>query len=164
MKICFFGNYDPDYARNRVLIKGFKENKVEVLECRADKSLSLGRIFFLIKDFKEKSSNCDYILVGYADRYRVLMVLLAKIFSRKTIIWDAFYSLYDAWVFDRKLVPQYSLKALFYWLCDWISCLLSDKILLDTNEHINYFIKTFNIRKNKFIKVLIGADDSVFHF
>ena len=29
MKICYFGIFDPDYARNRIIIKGFQENGYE---------------------------------------------------------------------------------------------------------------------------------------
>jgi len=33
MTICYFGDYNSNYSRNRVIIKGLKENGVNVLEC-----------------------------------------------------------------------------------------------------------------------------------
>ena len=34
LTVLYFGVYDPDYSRNRVLIKGLKANGVRVVECR----------------------------------------------------------------------------------------------------------------------------------
>ena len=34
MKICYFGIYNPDYSRSRVLLKGLRENGAEVIECQ----------------------------------------------------------------------------------------------------------------------------------
>ncbi len=45
MKILYFGVYDPNYARNWVLINGLRKNGVEVLECN-DKSNGRFRQFF----------------------------------------------------------------------------------------------------------------------
>ncbi len=33
MTVLYFGIYNPNYSRNRVLIKGLRENSIEVLEC-----------------------------------------------------------------------------------------------------------------------------------
>ena len=160
MTICYFGNYDPEYARNRVLIKGLRENGVEVLLCN-DRSGGIKKYFKLWRLHKKFANKYDLLIVGYSDSRS--MVLLAKIISKKPIVWDAFYSLYDSLVFDRKLVSPKNFKAKYYWFLDWLVCKLADKILLDTNEHIKYFVKTFKIKENKFIKVLIGADDSIFY-
>lgn len=159
MRILYFGDFDPNYARNRILIRGLKENGVEVVTCN-DRRRGFKKIFSLAACLL-RSRGFDMVLVGYSDTR--FAVPLAWAFTRKPIIWDAFYSLYDAWVFDRKLVKPNSLKAAYHWLLDWVSCFLADKILLDTQTHIDYFIRTFKIKKRKLIKVLIGADDTVFH-
>lgn len=144
MTILYFGNFNPDYARNRVIIRGLEQNGARV-----------------VYSWREPH---DLIIVGYSDsRWPVPLAWLISLFSSKKLVWDAFYSLYDSWVFDRKLVEPTSVKAKYYWFLDWLSCKLSDRILLDTNAHIDYFIKTFGIDRSKFIRVLIGADDSIFH-
>ena len=155
MTICYFGDYDKKYARNRVLIRGLKENGVGVLECNAAEN-DPHKFRHLIKKHKTVYNKYDLMIVGYSAITRS-MVPLAKLISRKPIVWDAFFSLYDAWVFDKKLTRPNGPKAYYYWFLDWLSCRLADKILLDTNEHIEYFVKTFRIRKDKFIRVLVGA-------
>ena len=160
MRICYFGNYDSEYARNRVIMKGLRENGVDVLECRS-KSGGWKEYADLWRIHK-KIGNYDFMIVGYSDSR--LIVPFAKILNRgKFIVWDAFYSLYDSWVFDRKLANPRTIKARYYWLIEWIAVKTADRILLDTLSHIDFFVKTYKIPKRKFIRVLIGADDSIFY-
>jgi glycosyltransferase involved in cell wall biosynthesis len=161
MTICYFGDFDKEYIRNVVIINGLKENGAKVLLCNT-KEKGFSRFFKLFKLHKRSKDKYDILIVGSSGTSRPL-VLLARIISRKFLIWDAHYSLYDSWVFDRKLITPNSLKARYYWFLDWLSCKLADKILLDTNEHIKYFVKTFKIKKDKFIKTLVGANTDIFY-
>lgn len=160
MKICYFGDFNPEYARNRVILKGLKENGVEVLICHTT-AKGLNGLIDLFKKHRHLKNKYDILIVGYSDSRT--MVPLARLISNKKIVWDAFYSIYDSWVFDRKLVKSGSPKSEYYWFVDWLSCKLSNIILLDTNEHIKYFSKTFYIPIPKFLKVLVGTDDKVFY-
>jgi len=89
------------------------------------------------------------------------MVPFVRVLTLKPIVWDAFYSLYDNWVFDRKLAQKGSLKAGYYWFSDWVDTRLAKFILLDTKYHFEYFVETFKANRNKLIRVLIGADNEV---
>lgn len=162
MKICYFGDYDPGYARNRILIKGLKKNGIKVFECNNQFTGFFQKIKNLYSQHKRIGSDYDLIIVGYSPASR-FATPLAWLISEKILVWDAFYSLYDAWVNDKKLVSKNSPKAWYYWFLDWLNCILADKILLDTDEHIKYFQKIFRIKKEKFIKVLVGSDDEIFY-
>lgn len=141
MTVLYYGDFDPDYARNRIVMLGLGRNGITVMRSR--------------------KLSYDAVIVGYSDSRWA--VPAAWLMIRKPIIWDAFYSLYDSWVFDRKLVKASSLKAKYYWFLDWLSCKLADKILLDTDAHIDYFVKTFGVSRSKFIRIFVGADDTPFH-
>lgn len=160
IRICYFGDFNPNYARNRVIIRGLKENGVKVLFCHTTLK-GFNGLIDLFKKHLSLKNKYDILVVGYSDSRFV--VPLAKIISGKKIVWDAFYSIYDSWVFDRKLVKSNSLKANYYWFLDWLNCKLANKILLDTNEHIKYFSRTFNIPSPKFLRVLVGTDDGIFY-
>jgi len=54
------------------------------------------------------------------------------------------------------------LKYAFLYCLDYFECLLSDKIILDTKTHIKYFNLKFNVRKNKFMKIFVGARDDIY--
>lgn len=159
MKICYFGDFNINYSRNRVIILGLQENGVEVLLCNTSLR-GWKALVDLWKKYRSLKNNFDMVIVGYSDsRFSVPFL---KLISDKKIVWDAFYSLYDSWVFDRKLVRPSSIKARYYWFLDWLSCKLADVILLDTNANIDYFTKEFIIDKHKFTRSFIGVDDSIF--
>ena len=108
MTICYFGNYDPEYARNRVILAGLKQNGVKVLECRTALQ-GISGLRELIASHRTVKGLYDVLVVGYSDSR--LMVPLAKMLSSAPIAWDAFYSLYDSWVYDRQLVAPWHPKA-----------------------------------------------------
>lgn len=160
MRICYFGDYNSEYARNRVIIRGLRENGVDVLECKS--ALGGWRKYFDLLKIHRKTDNYDFMIVGHSDSR--LIVPFAKILNRgKFLVWDAFYSLYDSWVFDRGLTRPGTTRAKYYWFIEWVATRTADKILLDTFSHIDYFVKTYKISEGKFIRVLIGADDSIFY-
>ncbi len=152
--VCYFGNYDSNYSRNRVLISGLRQNGAEVIECNDRSKFLLKYLRLFLKHHKIKNKY-NVMVVGFPGQS---VMLLAKLICRKKIIFDAFLSLYDSMVFDRKVCLPNSLKAKYYWFLDWFSCGLADKILLDTRAHIDYFVKTFKIRPEKFTRIFVGTD------
>jgi glycosyltransferase involved in cell wall biosynthesis len=162
-KVLFFGIYDPDYSRSRVLIRGFKQNGFEVVECRVNPRTfsGLNKFIELYKQFKKiKNNTFEFVIVGFPGHS---IVWLARILLGKDIIFDAFLSLYDSNVKDRKRYSSFHPRALYDWFLDWFSCQLSRYILVDTNEHIQYFAETFFISRKKLIRVLISADEEIFY-
>ena len=159
LTVCYFGTYTPEYSRNRILISGLRENDVEVIECQTIRRGFLKYIDLAIKHWKIRNKY-DVIVVGFQG---IQAVILAKFLTRKTIIFDAFASLYDSMVMDRKNVKIKSFTAKYYWWLDKISMIFADIILFDTNEHINYASNEFGIKKEKFRRIFIGADISIFY-
>jgi len=158
MKICFFGIYNPDYSRNRVLIRSLKENDVEIVQC-CDRASGLRKYLNLVMKYYKLNKDYDILLVAFP----VWPVLwLAKILTRKPMVCDAFISLYEAQVEDKRKYHPSSLKARYCWFLDWLSCKLADRVLLDTDRHIDYFVEKFKIERKKCSRILVGADSSVF--
>ncbi len=161
-RVLFFGIYDRDYARNRVLNIGFRENGYEIVECNIDPKIHKGikKYLFLISKYRAiKDKNFDLKIVCFPGQ---TIVPLARLLLGKKIIFDAFLSLYDSNVFDRRLYSRFSLKALRDYMYDYISIKLSYKVLLDTNEHIKYFKKTFG-GNDKYIRVFVGTTLDISH-
>ncbi len=156
MNICVFGDYDSEYNRNRVLLGGLVSAgaSLSYIEIHSTK---LGVILRALRDVRAQSNAIDVILVPYSESR--LWVPLLFLISRKPIVWDAFFSRYDTIINDRALASRVSLKALYHWIADWLSVHLASTILLDTHEHINYFIRTFGRRESAYVRVLVGAED-----
>lgn len=168
--ICFFGIHDPEYSRNRILEKGFRENGWNTVQCRVDPKAHKGfsKYAHLIKAYKETRKYLnenhikpDMVLVAFPGH---TVVWLARVlFFRHKIFFDAFLSRFDSNVYDRKSYKAHSLRGIFDWILDWSSCWLADRVLLDTEEHIRYFSKHFFVNKKKMIRVPVGADSTNFY-
>ena len=177
--ICYFGTYSMEegYPRNRVIIDGLKKNGVDVVECHEDlwqgtseklegikdglavlkKSLHIIKAYLsLIKKFKN-AGNYDALIVGYAGHIDIFLAKVLNLFRKKPLIFDAFLSLYDTVVMDRKIVSQNSLKAKFLWLIDRWSCRVADGVLLDTQAHVDYFVREFRLPAEKFYAIPVGS-------
>lgn len=142
-----------------ILICGLREAGADVIECR-EAGAGVGKLWQLYKKHRALRGTYDVIIVGFAGQK---MALFAKLLTRKPVILDAFYSLYNTIVEDRMLVSPRSLRAKWNWFLDWLSARLADLVLLDTEAHINYYIRTFGLPREKFLRVFIGADDALFY-
>src|SRR3989344_652292 len=164
MKVLFFGVYDLNdstAARTRIFLKGLKELGIEVIECNSE-IRSFKRYVVLFKKYIKINKDYDIMFAAYPGAQLVMPIArILAFFSRKKIVIDPIISLYDTMVCDRGILGGRGLKAAYYYFLDWFSGVASDLIIFDTNENINYFSKTFHIKKEKFKRIFIGADEDV---
>jgi len=157
MRILYFGAYDSSYSRNLVILKGLRENGIEIIECNESGS----NIFKLLKLlFRHLSGNYKYDIMFVPFPGQEVM-LLARLLTRKPIVFDAFTSHYEGYVLDRGKYKPESINAYWYYWLDAISCRLADMILLDTDAHIDFFVDTFKLPRSKFRKLYVGTDSGV---
>jgi len=186
MKVCFFGTYEKDYPSNRIIIKGLKKHGTKVIECHVplwenyrNKNGKFLKIFSILKlgigilraycilfgKFFKNCKKVDAIIVGYIGQLDIIFLKCLLFFKIKKpkIIFVPLVSLYDTAIIDRNLSKRNNLFAKFLFYIDKLSLKLSDVIIFDTNEHINYICNLFNLDKNKFKRVWVGADEEVFY-
>lgn len=186
MKICYFGTYEKDYPLNRIIIKGLRKNGVEVKECHAalwekhkNKHGDFLKLFSLIKlavnlvvaylklgvKFLKKCGDTDTVIVGYIGQLDIFWLKFLILFRKKKpkTIFVPLVSLYDTTIVDRGLSEKKNVFAKLLFYLDKFSFKMADLIILDTNEHINYICDLFNLNKNKFKRVWVGADEDVFY-
>jgi glycosyltransferase involved in cell wall biosynthesis len=159
MKILFIAGRETAYVRNAMILKCLDRIGVEILDC-SDSSATYPARFLkvLLKFLVQKNFDC--VFVGFLGQP---LVPIIRTLTSKPIIFDAFLSCYDTMCFDRKRFRPGSLPGRFsYWL-DKYSCAQADRIVLDTEAHIDYFTKNFGISRDKFHRVFVGADDSLFY-
>lgn len=178
MRVCMFGTYEAGYDRNQVLMRGMREAGIEVVEChvplwesmRYKTSAFKGPAQYVVIATKLALAYAqlavrylfapphDIVLVGYLGHFDVFPARLLTWLCRKPLVFDAFVSLYDTSVEDRKVFRRGSLGATLLRLIDRWSCKLSNLVLLDTNQHIEYFCEEFDLEPSKFQRLLVGAD------
>jgi glycosyltransferase involved in cell wall biosynthesis len=142
-------------------LKGLKANGVEIIECTdPSKSYLLRYPKVLLQFILKMREDFDIIFIGFLGQP---LVPIIKKLSDKPIIFDAFLSTYDTMCYDRKKLKPDSVGGRFFYWLDKRSCELADRVLLDTNAHIDYFVNTFGLEREKFQRVFVGADDSIFH-
>lgn len=159
MKVLFIAGREPAYVRNNNILKGLKKNEIEVLECTSYAPSYFLRYPSVLAKFLIKK-NYDVVFVGFLGQP---LVPLIKRFTNKPIIFDAYLSMYNTMVFDRKRFKPGSVLANLFFKLDKHSCELADVVLLDTNAHIDYFCKEFGLDRNKFSRVFVGADEDIFY-
>ena len=183
MIVCYFGTYLRDYSRNRIIIEGLKRNDVEIKECHAElwsntkerlkefsgltrKLILLKRLLscyvLLIKRYRQVR-DYDVMFVGYTGHFDTFLARFLAGLRRRPLFFDVFVSLYDTFVDDRQLVSSRSLLGRVLRWIDRKSCTLADRVLLDTNEQIEYFRKNLALTDVKFHRIWVGAEDSLFH-
>ncbi|MEP4149534.1 MAG: glycosyltransferase [Halioglobus sp.] len=161
------------------LIKGLSLNKVDVTELneplwdgKTHKSgftlfgyikLALRYLYcYLTLFFKGMVVETDCFIVGYPGHFDVFLARIVSTLRRKPLVFDAFLSLYDSMVCDRGVMSRKSISARLLHFVDATACKMSDRVLLDTDAHIDYFCREFNVSKNKFVRIWIGCDSEVF--
>ena len=182
MKICYWGTYDRDYPRNLTLIDGLRRNGAEVVEINEplwrDSGEKLGRAAawwkspgFLLRwldaylklSFRLlREKDADFIMVGYTGHFDVFVAKPLSLIKGVPLVFDAFLSLYEAFVSDRAVIQPASLKARVLHFVDKHSCALSDLVLLDTEEHIKYFCSEFGLPAGKFRRSFVGAPEDFY--
>ncbi|MDO8496465.1 MAG: glycosyltransferase [bacterium] len=158
MRILYFGTYNPGYSRNRVLIKGLRANGLGVAECHVSAKDKF-RYLKLVWQFL-KSPKFDLMVVGFPGQE---IMFLARFLTRKPIVFDAFTSHYGGYILDRQYFAKNSWRAKYYRFIDTWSCKLADLVLLDTNAHIDFFVKEFKLDRKKLLRVFVGTDSEVFY-
>ncbi len=161
MKILFIAGREPSYIRNTMLLKMLENNGAEISHC-TDSSKTYPTRFLKVvwKFLLRKNENINCVFVGFLGQ--PLMPIISML-TNKPIIFDAFLSIFDTMCFDRKRFKPDSLAGKFFYWLDRYSCSLADRILLDTDAHIDYFTKTFGLPGSKFQRVFVGADESLFY-
>ena len=161
MKLLFLVGRELAYPRNSILAKAFESQGVELIYCTSSYHSYPARFADAFCKFLANASNdCDAIFIGFLGH--PFVPIISKL-MKKPILFDAFISIYDTLCFDRKVFSPHSLMGNLSFYLDKKSCNASNIVLLDTNSHIDYFSDTFSIRKDKFRRILVGADDTIFY-
>lgn len=159
MKVLYFGAYNPLYSRNAVLIKGLYKGGVNVFECNS-RGAGLGKYLSLFLKHWKLRNSYDVMVVGFPGQE---VMFLARFLTRKPIVFDAFTSHYGGYILDRKYFSKTGFRAWYYRFMDTWSCRLADVVLLDTQAHIDFFIKEFGLARDKFRRIWVGADTDIFY-
>ena len=156
MNICYFGNFDPNFSRNRIYIKGLRQNG-HIVNLVISHARFPFNVVSLIAAYAKIKSTTDVVIVGYGS---FLLVPLAKLIAGVPVIFDALCPLIDPAIYSRSLHKKSILhlwRARFF---DWLTFNLSDLVLLESNAQKKFVSNMYSIRHSKLAVVYTGADDA----
>lgn len=164
MRIWYFGYYLDWYPRNRVIRKGLEQAGAEVVPVRVpvDKILRWPRLSAKTLANLLGRKRPDVIIVPECD---IESFPLAWVIARMTgalLVFDAFYSRWDALVNDEVEVAKDSSKARLTRRLEGFTVNRADLVLADTAAHAEYIAQIYQAPVEKFETVYIGADDGLF--
>ena len=77
MKICYFGIFDENYNRNKVIIQGLRENGVEIIYCQSDKK-GIAKYFDLSQKHQRIKNDYEAMIVGFPGWTMMILARLLK--------------------------------------------------------------------------------------
>lgn len=158
LKVCYWPGRESSYSRTRVILRGLKQAGIEVYDCSSEGKTFIRFLKGFLKFLSVKKKS-DLILVGFFGHFLVPVV---RLFTRKKIIFDAFVSVYQTMVSDRQVFKSKGILSCWARMLDRLACHFAEKVLLDTDQHINYYVEEYNLAHSKFLRLPASADDSVF--
>ncbi len=114
MKVCLFGSYAQD-PMNSLLKKKLEMQGIEIFECNEEITnvFSFFRAYFKLP-FKNRKIKYDIMIIPL---WRAVITLpIAKLISRKPILYYGYMPIYDTVVNDRKIAKPNSVLAKFIFL------------------------------------------------
>lgn len=177
--VVYFGTYETQYPRNVLLIRKLIDDGCRVSICsvplldafehKADilkkplllMQLGLRAVYCyvrLIGTLLLKHRSADEILVGYIGHLDTLIVWPFAKIMRKTLRFNAFFSLYDTMVLDRKSFRPGSLVGRILWTVDYLSFHAADLLIMDTEAHKQFISEEFSVPGERIEVIPIDAE------
>jgi glycosyltransferase involved in cell wall biosynthesis len=157
--VCFFGAWDPDYPRNRILREGLRLAGVEVLEARTRGRKVLFRYPALALAFLRRARRAGILLVP---EFRHKDMPLARLLAgRRRVVFDPLVSRHDTLVGDWGLHARGSFQARWNLAIDRAALERADLVLCDTWAH-GALYESLGLPRARLRRVLVGAETPFF--
>jgi len=176
IRVIAWGGYDDSKPRVRLLLDALRRRGVLGAEIRIAAWLgvedkSVAGPWRLLKAAFKLLFSYPMALVRLLDQPRRGIVLLpypgtpdiflaapvAKLRGHR-IVLDAFLPIHDTIVRDRAMVGAKSWLGRAIWMIERFGLRLADVILVDTEQHGDFFASEFGIERDRFVTVLVGAE------
>ncbi len=162
MRVLFLTGREVEYARNQVLLAAFERFADVDVVARTQKPGSLLANSAAITAQAAPlllRNPYDLVFVGF---YGHLIMRMIAPLVRSPLLFDAFVSTYDTLCFDRQLYAPDSPMGRAAFSLDRATARQADRVLLDTQSHVAYFVETFSVAAERFRAVPVGCSDAIF--
>ncbi|MDU8944068.1 glycosyltransferase [Ovoidimarina sediminis] len=178
--VLIWGSYDLGKPRTRLMRAAIRQSGAEVREIHADvwagaedkavmgRGAALGRAVRLILAYPVllwrflTGPRPDVVVVGYLGHLDVLMLWPFAKARGVPVVWDAFLSLHDTVVADRRMLSHGHPLARLLWLWEWLACRAVARVVLDTGAQAALFREAYGLPPDRVTSVFVGAEAAAF--
>mgnify|MGYP003565196680 CR=1 FL=1 len=177
MQVVAWGTFDVGKPRVRIALRGLRENGVSVYECHADVWAGVedkSQLFGFLPKIRKlgqwllsypkliwcylKAPRHDVVLVPYMGHLDVLVLWPFAKLRGANVVWDAFLSLYNTIVEDRRIIASKNPLAWLIYAFEWLATRAADCVVLDTAAHADYFARRYSLSEDKLAYVHVGVE------
>jgi glycosyltransferase involved in cell wall biosynthesis len=177
MRVIAWGTYDVTKPRTRILLAAMRAAGLDVDEIHADvwagvrdKSLltraqqaavvaRMALRYAGLAARYARAPKADAVFVGYLGQLDVLLVKPLALLRNEPVVWDAFLSLYDTVVDDRRMVRAGGIAAKVLHAWESLAFRAADVVLLDTDAHAHFFADEFGRgARDDVASIFVGAE------
>ena len=179
LRVCIAGTMDTSFHRNRLVIDLLERTGCEldfrlvrfwgergdriVREGKLRLGLRAALLLPVVVCRFIRAPKPDVLLVGYPGHLDMLVLGPIAKLRRVPIVFDAFLSLFDTVVSDRKLLPPRSISGRILAAIDRWACRLADLSVVDTPAHATFFSDLSRLPEDRFRVLWVGAEERLFH-
>jgi len=159
MRILYVAGREESYSRTRIVYKALLQYGFDIEGCFPPNK-SFKHYPELIWRAVKQARGVDIIIVGF---YGQLILPFVKLFTWKPILFDMYIATYDTMVHDRRMASPGGFKAWIYRQSDILACRLSQRMILETQDHIRDFAGKFHVNPDKFHRIFLAVDNEVIY-
>ena len=160
--ILAFGYHDRESPRHWTVCDALKKEGAQIVECHTVEKGLFGKLRDLGRKFRDQK-DIDAVLVPFPGHFLMPFAWWLTRAPRKRLIFDAFISLYDTDVLDRRRFSRWNPWSWFLFFIDWLSMHLADEVLIDTEAHKKFLMSTFHLQPSRIKVIYLEARPDLFY-
>ena len=156
-RVLWWGRFDPDYSRNRILRQAYGTLGWEVIDFHP--------LFSRSADIEASLRRLSAAQLIHVPCFRQRDIAAAHRYARRRglrLLIDPLISAYDKQVFERAKFAEHSGQAENLLREERQLFQGADVVLADTSEHARFFIETLGVPREKVHTVYVGAEEKLF--
>ena len=181
LRVCYFGTYRANYARNQIMMEGLRRNGVEVVECHEAlwrgvedrvRTASGGwknpsfwwrvlRTYIKLLWKYRQIGDYDVLVVGYPGQLDVFLGRVLTWARGRPLVWDVFMSIYLI-ALERNLDAKSRFSLQLLRQLERVALRLPNMLIQDTEQYVSWFHDVHGVDAKRFRLVPTGADDRIF--
>lgn len=146
------------FSRNKIYSDVLRAQGVCVIECITNQKGLRKYVDLVVRHWKVRHSY-DVLVVGYPG---YVTTLLAKLISKKRVVFDALCSRYDSDIISRNAHQGSVFKKSLINIVDWSAFVSADCVLVETQAQKEFIVKRFGLPEYRVVVMYTSADEAVF--